>query len=243
MTSWPGISPHWKTVDTYYSALGLPEDILRWMCVGRDRKTATLDKYTTKIPGCSILEIGTFIGVSAAGMALSNPSCRVCTVDPNYPVTVLTKKWGVESTRGSLDFARVAFRDIGVQDRISILEGYFSCPTSTYWDRYVNDWGGEASIGRRVPSVLTSEVEEHGPFDVIFVDGDHSTQAVHSDLTRAAELLAEDGTMLLDDVVGHCGDAVRAAVQRFKRDQQEQRGDLYSFSIEDEIGVMRRRRS
>ncbi|WP_458113835.1 class I SAM-dependent methyltransferase [Arthrobacter sp. R1-13] len=240
MSSRPNPAEHWRTVDAYYSTLGLPDELLQWMCVGRDKKTATLDRYITGIPECSILEIGTFIGVSAAGMALSNTTSRVCTVDPNYPVTVLGRKWGVESTRGSLDFARAAFSELGVQNRVTVLEGFFSGATSTYMDRYVNEWGGGNDIGWERPPVLTSEVRSRGPFDVIFVDGDHSMEAVFNDLKLAAECLGDNGTLLLDDVVGHCGGAVCSAVKRFQQDQRELGAVEYSFCVENDIGVMRR---
>jgi predicted O-methyltransferase YrrM len=242
MKTLPNPSPHWSAVDEYYSTLGLPDELLQWMCVGRDKKTLTLDKYIATVPNCTVLEVGTFIGVSTAGIALSNPSCTVCTVDPNYPITVIAKNWGVLSNEGSLHFANAAFDSLGVSDRIRVFEGYFSVPTSTYWDRYVTEWQGGLDVAWRTPPVVFGDLIAHGPFDVAFIDGDHSTAGVYADLVAVCQLLTEEGVILLDDVVGHRGPAINSAIDRFRYEQREFSSRQYSFVIENDIGVMRRER-
>lgn len=42
-----------------------------------------------------------------------------------------------------------------------------------------------------------------GPYDLIFIDGEHTHRAVYSDLDLAAETLAEDGTILVHDTSLH----------------------------------------
>jgi hypothetical protein len=108
--------------------------------------------------------------------------------------------------------------------------------------------------GARVAVVGSAVCAEHGPFDLIFIDGLHFASAVEADLRLAAEALAPGGIILMHDCIGMWGTNVRAGIFRFLADRTEFRlshprfGELYRsiglvFRADEHPDLMKRFRN
>ena len=174
-----------------------------------------------------ILEVGTYVGVSTLLMALADPAATIVTIDPNLPLaaemgSMGSDLGGLESARRTHDVARAAARELGVEDRIQFVEGGFA----------IGDTFSSIRSDPRagVPVVGPAVCAEHGPFDLIFIDGLHYASAVERDLRLAAEALAPSGVILMHDCIGMWGTNVRAGIFRFLADRSEFRLSHPRFS-------------
>jgi len=198
-----------------------------------------------------ILEVGTYVGVSTLLMAVADPAATIVTIDPSLPLAVemgsmASDLGGLESMGCAHDVARVAARELGVEDRIQFVEGGFAIGDTFASIR--------SDPGARVPVVGPAVCAKHGPFDLIFIDGLHYVSAVERDLRLAAEALAPRGVILMHDCIGMWGTNVRAGIFRFLADRSEFRlshpkfGELYRsmglvFRADEHPDLMKRFRS
>ena len=191
------------------------------------------------------------MGVSTLLMALADATATIVTVDPN--LALAAEMGSMNSDLGRLegivrthDVARAAARQLGVENRIQFVEGGFAVGDTFSSIR--------SNSSARVPVVGPAVCAEHGPFDLIFVDGLHYASAVAADLRLAAEALAPGGVILMHDCIGMWGTNVRAGIFRFLADRPEFRlshpgfGELYRsigsvFRADEHPDLMQRFRS
>jgi len=63
----------------------------------------------------------------------------------------------------------------------------------------IKETGVTNVVQKWMDSKNLAELAQDGPFDFIFVDGDHSEEGVFGDLVRSASLLASTGLMMAHD--------------------------------------------
>ncbi len=135
----------------------------------------------------SILEFGTYLGLGALTMALNAPDyCRIVTVD--LPDDAVVDE-GHSLNEADLELVRrrrhrtgEAFAGTRVADRITQV---------------------------RADSLIWHPPAELGRFDLVLVDGGHSTPVVRADTDNARRLLTPGGTILWDDYFHLYPDVVR----------------------------------
>ena len=125
----------------------------------------------------SILEFGTYLGLGTLTMALNAPDdCRIVTVD--------------------------------LPDDAVIDDGHSLNEADLELVRRRRNRTGEAFAGTRVAHLITqvradsltwSPSTDLGHFDLVLVDGGHSTPVVRADTDNARRLLAPGGTIVWDD--------------------------------------------
>ena len=201
-----------------YAAEGFPADIIgQWAIPAPDG--IDLVEWVRERRPKSVLEVGTFVGVSTMLIALaSGRSTRIVTVDPNFPVAVEMNSMGshlgpVNKGARTHDIAAAVARHLGVADQIEFLSGGFS--------------SGSSFSSRRVSPDLTIPIigpdvcQRLGPFDLAFIDGLHYADVVQSDATLASRHVSPDGAILLHDCIGLWGTNVRCGLSRFLVGQPE----------------------
>lgn len=195
-------------------------------------------------PG-KILEVGTFVGVSSVVLGLCFPDSEIICVDPGLPTGLMNglcvRKFEIPDYQETmLSFVEAALSHVGVRDRVKIDRGFFSCCFPDAGDRQkVVDYGvnldNYATIG---PDVC----QTHGPFNTIFLDADHRTEAVLSDLLLLSSYVAPDGVIILHDMgEDFWGQQVREGVHQFLKVHPEfkleQRGDLGKLEAQTPISA------
>lgn len=125
----------------------------------------------------SILEFGTFLGLGTLTMALNAPAdCRIVTVDLPDDATV-----DGDHALNQADLELIERR------RHRTGEAFQKSPVADHITQVRAD-----SLTWQPPTGL-------GPFDLVLVDGGHSTPVVRADTVNALRLLAPGGTVLWDD--------------------------------------------
>ncbi|MDJ1167961.1 class I SAM-dependent methyltransferase [Roseofilum sp. BLCC_M154] len=181
-----------------------------------------------------ILEVGTFVGVSSVVLGLCFPDSEVICVDPGLPTGLMNglcvRKFEIpDYPETMLSFVEAALMHVGVRDRFQIYQGFFSCCFPDAGDRQtVIDYGINLN---HYPTIGPQVCQAHGPFKTIFLDADHRTQAVLSDLLLLSSHVAADGVIILHDMgEDFWGQQVREGVDQFLRLHPEfyleQQGDL-----------------
>ena len=233
-----------------YEARGFDTGAIRQWCIPELDAEMLVEATRVQRPK-RILEIGTYVGVSTLLMALAEPMATIVTIDPN--LALAAEMGSMDSDLGRLegalrthDVARAAAHQLGVEHQIQFVEGGFAIGDT--FSSIRND------PGARVPVVGPAVCTEHGPFDLIFVDGLHYASAVEADLRLATEALAPGGIILMHDCIGMWGTNVRAGIFRFLADRTEFRlshpgfGELYRsigsvFRADEHPDLMKRFRS
>jgi len=196
-----------------YEALGYPASIVNTWAIG-PHDAPDLLTVAHKAKPEKILEVGTYVGVSTMLLALSCPRARIFTVDPDLPLEIEMGATGssvanVESRATTHAIARAAAKKLGVEDRITFVKGGFSVRET--FSSTLTTSGAKAKLAG--PKLCKDE----GPFDFVFIDGLHTSEAVAADLQLGAKHLAASGVMVLHDCVGFWGANVRAGVMEFIR--------------------------
>jgi len=194
-----------------YLAIGCPESFVTRQAIGRIDARALVDAIVSQQPR-SIVEVGTFVGLSTMLMALAVPQAKIWTIDPD---PLLEESWHAARGDGAFPSSlqttvqavgREAARRLGVEDRVTFVRGGFSCA-----DTYLSTEG----VGEGSSVVGASLLSQLGAVDLFFIDGLHYEDAVFADLDLAARHLAPDGAIVLHDTIGMWGTNVRSAVRRF----------------------------
>jgi predicted O-methyltransferase YrrM len=125
----------------------------------------------------SVLEFGTFLGLGTLTMALNAPDdCRIVTVDLPDDAAVddghALNPADLELIERRRHRTGEAFQESRVADRITQV---------------------------RADSLTWEPPADLGPFDLVLIDGGHSTPVVRADTENAFHLLAPGGTVLWDD--------------------------------------------
>jgi len=112
-----------------YESLGLGRESVGLWCTPL-RDAEVLIEQLDPARHRRILEVGTYVGVSALLMALHVPESRVHTVDPNLPLQLGTPGRGVEGMsiagQRTLSIAAKAAALLGVTDRVDFYAGGFA---------------------------------------------------------------------------------------------------------------------
>lgn len=233
-----GVEPdalHRKVLQAY-EALGYPHSVVGSWAIS-DNDVADFVEIVAERQPRKILEVGTFVGVSTLLMALACPDAEIFTVDPDLPLFV--EMGAMQSNLGIADaaitthaLARQAAERLGVADRIHFVRGGFAV-TDTFDSTIRHDGAATQLVG---PNLC----ESRGPFDLVFVDGLHTTTAVAADLELAAKAMTPDGTMVLHDCVGFWGANVRAGAFEFLRGHRQYRFTYPRFAhLYKSVGVIR----
>src|SRR5438552_5861263 len=211
---------YWQRVYKYFVDQGFPEALLDFVCIHSDEAKQIIDIIEKKKPDL-ILEIGTFIGLSTAVIALASAatSTVVC-VDPNLPVDIFSKKFNYHESRGSLEFLRNMLEHFGISQKVILIDGYFSCLSSSYRERFIALGGDREVSERRKIDIVGEKVGRFAPYDLVFIDGDHSEESVYSDLSLVHRYFSEDGIIILHDLDfrGYWGRYVHAGITKFLQD-------------------------
>lgn len=130
---------------------------------------AILEKYQPK----KIFEIGTYQGITTDFFLQVLPDCEVITIAFVNPIhTFFRKKY---------NNSELSEKEVG------------SYVTKERRKRYKQIIGNSHLIKPK------AFLEEHGPVDLVFIDGDHSAKGVHQDTSLAQKILTENGTICWHD--------------------------------------------
>jgi methyltransferase family protein len=226
---------YWQKVYSYFVDQGFPEALLDFVCIHSDEAAQIVNIIKRRNPN-SILEIGTFIGLSTGVIALASaPTSTLVGVDPNLPIDVLSKRFNYFESCGSLTFVRGMLEHFGICQKVILLEGYFSCPSSSYRERFIALGGDPGAIDSKKIDIVGERVGEFAPYDLVFVDGDHSTESVYSDLLLVRHYISENGIIILHDLdpLGYWGRYVHAGIMKFLQDHSG-----FSMSINGNLGFL-----
>ena len=183
-----------------------------------------------------ILEIGTFVGVSSVVLGLCVPQAQIVCIDSDLPVEaqnfLCLRKFNISNKSTNLDFVAKLINYLGIADRFTLHQGYFSCCFPDEEDRNKLSNNG---IEIQTPEIIGQRIcEEYGPFEVVFLDADHRTAAVKSDLSLVFPYVVSGGIIILHDVGSdYWGKQVHSGVQDFLEQYPTSK-----FQIRGEIGFI-----
>ena len=196
----------------HFAKLGYPPNLVTQWSLPKHDGDRVVEEMAAIRPR-NILEIGTFVGFTTLLLAhFSQTDSKIHTVDPNIPLKFELQSMHTEVGDADLSVRpqelglRVAQR-LQLEKKITFHSGGFS--TEKTFASSKND------PFQTVPVIGTKVCEEFGPFDCIFIDGLHYTNAVLSDLRLAHQYLEPGGLIILHDVIGMWGSNVRRAVHQF----------------------------
>ena len=176
------------------------------------------------------------MGVSSAVLGLCVPQARIVCIDPDLTVeaqnVLCLRKFKITHQSSNLDFVAKLINYLGIAERFTLHRGYFSCcfPDEEDRQKLTNN-----SIEIKTPEIIGQRIcEEYGPFEVVFLDADHRTAAVKSDLELLFPYVVSGGIIILHDVGSdYWGEQVRSAVEYFLEQYPESK-----FHLLGEIGYI-----
>ncbi len=201
----------WNAASRWLESVGIPMSVLHKGCLAQYELADALRVVPTSQP-VHALEIGSFVGLTACvlGMCLPEGS-SIVSIDPGFPLNLQLREAGITDFRPCLAVAKTLKQELALGDRVAFVEGFFSCrPTSEFRGRL----SAEDILYDGIP-VVGETVRVRGPFDLIVADGEHSAEAVASDLQLAASMLRDCGIIVAHDMTGYWGERVRRGVDVF----------------------------
>ncbi|MGH9349183.1 MAG: class I SAM-dependent methyltransferase [Vicinamibacterales bacterium] len=229
----------WRQVIQCLTGLGLSTALLDDVSIAR-ADAAALECSIAQTRAGRILEIGTFVGVATAVMAAAAPAVEVVSVDPDLPLRAHSCSCTLADGT-TLHWARRGLATMGIGHKVTLLRGYFAVMPTGRWAEHLSLFASEFAVGLDArPVIGVDRLQPLGPFDLVFVDGDHSAVAVHANLEAVDTLLASRGTILLHDVsldprVTGWGAEVRGGIARFRARHPD-----YALSIDGDLGFLTR---
>ena len=222
---------YWQLVFDYFLEQGFPEALLRFVCIN-PYEASRISAFIERINPRTMLEIGTFIGLSTGVLVQASPpdSILVC-VDPDLPVNVLSERFHYFESRGSLWFVRNMLEHFEKCQKTVVLEGCFTPLSALYRDRLLARGGNPENV-----AVVGESAGKFAPYDLVLVDGDHSEGSVYADLSLVCRFLSEDALIILHDLSGDWGIHVFGGVRRFLQEHPE-----FSVRIHENLGFLYRR--
>ena len=183
-----------------------------------------------------ILEIGTFVGVSSAVLGLCVPEAQIVCIDSDLPVKaqnfICLRKFNISNKSTNLDFVAKLINYLGIAERFTLHRGYFSCcfPDEEDRQKLINN-----GIEIKPSEIIGQHIcEKYGLFEVVFLDADHRTAAVKSDLKLLFPYVVSGGIIILHDVgLDYWGEQVRSGVQAFLEQYPESK-----FHLRGDIGFI-----
>jgi hypothetical protein len=180
---------YWQQVHDYFLSQGVPEVVLRYVCISPGEAAQIASLIEERQPRI-ILEVGTYIGISTGVIALAKRAeSRLVCVDPNLPVDILSAKLNYVDGRGAFAFVQPMLAHFGKAEEAVLLEGFLSCLPHDAAQiraqlRQRDIWG--------IP-IVGEQICQYAPYDLVFLDGDHSAISVYRDLKLLAPCLSESG--------------------------------------------------
>ena len=212
--------------------MGIPKELLYSVCLVPD-DIKSIHDITKGKNVSSILEIGSFVGVSAVVLLTLFKKSTICCVDPCLSIRSDAVKYGADLTKSTDYYFQALSDNFGLCDRITKIKAFFSkMPDSN-------------TIGYHLPNnpnmlnipVVSGIPEQNKKFDLIFIDADHYAQSVQSNLKLTTKMLNLDGSIVLHDVCGKWGQEVRQGASLFVGQNTD-----YKFYIHGTIGVISKKR-
>ena len=201
-----------QRIREYFVAEGLPEEMLAATCID-DRDAVVLAAIIAANRPRRILEVGTFVGMSTAFLALcaGGTHSNIVSVDPVFPVDVQGERFGYLPGWSVDHGLRMVGRHFGFEARLHHVRGYYSCvPQPQFLANPVRH-----GVDPSKREIVGAHVGTHGPFDLIFIDGDHYGATVASDLALAAQQLAFRGLIVMHDFEGGWAPEVCSGTEMF----------------------------
>ncbi|MBO9395891.1 class I SAM-dependent methyltransferase [Shimia sp. R9_1] len=186
-----------KRINDFYSSNVERFGITRGNFFGgsiKDDEAVTLHRLIIEQKPKNVVQIGTFIGYSAAIIAdalRQNGSGRLICIDPEIQH---------RSSGNPVDVAKELFANMGLSDIVSFETGWSSGRISHGYDAKVTSVDLEKARMMNIPVVgrdVLQAVEEG--VDFAFVDGDHSTAFTLMDFHMIREYLNKGGIVLFHD--------------------------------------------
>ena len=225
---------YWQVAYEYYLSKGFPEELILNQGITQEDATQIVTFLSLMNP-LSILEVGTFIGLSTAAMSLaSSKNCKLVCIDPNLPVNVQSLDFKHYDNRGSLIILREMLIHFGLTEKVTLFEGFLSCYPSKGFREHLSLY----NIETQKISIVGKKIGLHAPFEMVFLDGDHYSDAVLSDLNLLHNYISPDGVIILHDFSGGWSSQVMAGSEAFLIHHPE-----YQLKIENNLGFIQRVRS
>ena len=224
----------WEAVFAYFRKQGIPSEVLYNNCISR-AEAEQIGSIIEKTNPRTLLEVGTFIGLSTGVIALSRtPGSTLVCVDPNLPVddyiNAMMPHVNFTDKRGTLDFVRRMLAHFGQEQQTIVLEGFFSS-ISPWGQERITALGGDPE---QAP-IIGERVGEYAPYDLAFIDGDHSTDAVFRDLSLLCPYMSQEGIIVLHDVSFTWKEQVCTGIAQFIENHAD-----FSLKTDDNLGFLSR---
>lgn len=224
------MSSSWEVVFNYYRDLGFPSELLTYDCISQKDATVICEMIAECSPN-HILEVGTFVGVSTLMLAMaSSDTRRIICVDPNLPVDMRLKDFGLSLGGGCIKYLRDALQHFNQADKVIIYEGFFSSFPLGEHEQCLLAWG----VYPKMLPLIGNRIAEWQPFDFVFIDGDHSAESVYSDLLLIDKYVTTEATILLHDTEGIWAEQVLQGIYMFRELRP-----LYSFTLSGSLGILK----
>lgn len=209
---------------------GFPRETIEKICITKYDLATIYEVLQYKRPK-NICEIGSYIGISTCLFAMMTDAV-VVTIDPNFSIAADVEEDGYCLKQKTGYYYDLLVRNYGLENRINRLHFYFSCTPS--------DWAVEFH-GKHNPNlndinIIGHELDVFKPFDLFFIDGDHSFECVHSDLKKALLYASDDSLFIVHDTQGFWGEQIIKGVSGFLKEHSE-----YNVEYIDNIGIIQKR--
>ncbi len=221
---------YWQVVYNHLREMGFSAELINDQCISPDDARQIVEIIQKKCPD-NILEIGTFVGLSAGVIALSAPDAALTCVDPNLPIKLQSAEFGYHNNKGALEFARDMIGCLGKTANVITLEGFFSCFPSKGFATQIR----KMDINFDSINIVGSRVSDFAPYDLIFIDGDHFADSVYSDLSLVYKFLSVDGSIILHDLSDTWASEVKSGTEKFLQEHSQ-----FSLWVKDNLGFLAR---
>lgn len=224
-----------RVLDFLRSRRRLPEDCLRHVGISSD-DAFILETLLASVQPRVVLEIGTFVGLSTGVIASALPEeCMLVCVDPNLSVQhqklVGNGSFELTNVEACYDHVEAVLEQVGKRQSTTLLRGFFSTrPAESITKRLLSAGVDVGSI-----PIVGACCAAFGPFDFVFLDGDHSECAVLSDLEVIARNLSPTGLISVHDLEGDWCEGPQAAITRFLL-----KYPMFRFECLGNIGILTR---
>ncbi len=149
----------------------------------KDLDAGILHQLVATLGAANCLQIGAFVGYSAALIADAMRGAGggvLHSVDPDIPH---------RSVDSPADFAQRTLAGLGLSESVLMHVGWASCA------------GPDADSGPERRLIGQEVVSSHGPFDLVFIDADHSSSATIADFMLVKESVRPGGCVVFHDAL------------------------------------------
>lgn len=234
-SGWSNRSSSFDHVFEFLCRRSLPEDCLRHVGISREDALA-LEALIASARPRRALEVGTFVGLSTGVIASALlPNGTLVCVDPGLRVRhhqlVGSGCGGLDRDEPCTEHVEAVLEHLGRRQNALLLQGFFSTrPGAPIADRL-----HDAGVNLDDIPVVGEVCVGLGPFDFVFLDGDHSERGVAADLELAARCVARDGLIAVHDIEGDWRAGPRAAIDAFLAQRP-----AFRLECRGDVGVLSR---